>query len=428
METRWREPPGAEEDARAERKRARRRTAEACASTSLAGSSDPLAFLWRPRGSSSCIMCRDVLYCACAGFRRCRIRACRQRLLGGQHVRKFGGAATARGAGGWELSLSSPRPGRLFAFGIRVLRRTARANLHRQQRRNDQWGRRRGTGRHRELQVSVWRFSVRTDVPYHRRPGCRVQFDSRSGSRPRLSGHSGSYAEQRPFLLLSLRELSWDSARRSTSHPRQARGREKLATRVATARSLRGGIAQESGVDWPQRARFKSVVTTSDYSVLLEGVDALDLSLGVFRDLCDLLLEGAQRSARLVAEGRSVARGAVPAWVSAAADITALRLNDGRVLRGYAGSVSLDTLKELLGTDVVLEGGITFRPSGEALRIEVESVFPATPGDVIWAQFPKVEPNASRSRSWTALTGLDAFFGTWPGDETDEQLAAAPGS
>ena len=300
-------------------------------------------------------------------------------------------------------------------------------------------------------------------------------------------------------------------------------------------------------------------MTTSDYSVLLEGVDALNLSLGVLRDLCDLFLEGAQKSARLVAEGRSVARGAVPAWASAAADIRlskfekgsldlgvravrlvdiapeifaqqqlfpagtnpdatafdlfldaaddaaagrrdserldpgvlevlartgalfarggtrlsvsrigrpnvvldpaaalviktladetpptrisrvrgvldtltvstramALRLNDGRVLRGYAGAVALDRLKELLGTDVVLEGGITFRPSGEALRIEVESAFPATPGDAIWAQLPKVEPTASRLRPSTALTGLDAFFGKWPGDETDEQLAAA---
>ncbi len=300
-------------------------------------------------------------------------------------------------------------------------------------------------------------------------------------------------------------------------------------------------------------------MTTRDYSVRLEGVDALDLSLGLLRDLCDLFLEGAQRSARLVAEGRSVARGPVPAWASTAADVRvskfekgsldlgvravrlvdaapeifaqqqffpagtspdatafdlfldaaddavagrrdserldpgilevlaragslfarggtrlsvsrigkqsvvldptaaltiktladetpptrvarirgvldaltvstramALRLDDGRVLRGYAGAVALDTLKALLGTEVVLEGGITFRPSGEALRIEVESAFPAMPGDVIWAHLPKVEPTSSRPRPSTTLTGLDAFFGKWPGDETDQQLAAA---
>jgi hypothetical protein len=300
-------------------------------------------------------------------------------------------------------------------------------------------------------------------------------------------------------------------------------------------------------------------VTKKDYSVLLEGVDALDLSMGVLRDLCDLFVEGAQRSARLMAEGRSVARGVVPLWASAAADIRvskfeegsldlgvrvaslvdiapevfaqqqlfpagtdpdatafdlfldaaddaaagrrdserldagvlevlartgslfsrggtrlsvsranrldvildpaaaaliktladetpparvsrvrgvldsltvstkgmALRLDDGRVLRGFAGAVGVDRLKHLLGTDVVLEGSVTFRPSGQALRIEVESVLPSTSGDAIWAQFPRMEPTVSRPRLSSSPTGLDAFFGKWPGDETDEQLAAA---
>jgi hypothetical protein len=298
-------------------------------------------------------------------------------------------------------------------------------------------------------------------------------------------------------------------------------------------------------------------VTTKQYSVLLEGVDALDLSLGVLRELCDLFLEGAQRSARLMAEGRSVARGTVPAWATSAAEMRvskfdrgsldlgiraprlvdvapdvfaqqqlfpagtdpgatafdlfldaaddaaagkrdserldagvlevlartgslfsrggtrltvsrpdkastvldrtaaalmktladetpaarisrvrgildsltvstkamALKLEDGRLLRGFAGAIAIDHLKQWLGTPVVLEGSVTFRPSGDALRIEVESAFPAKPGDVIWAQLPKAEPT-SRPRTAISATGLDAFFGKWPGDETDEQLAA----
>ena len=299
-------------------------------------------------------------------------------------------------------------------------------------------------------------------------------------------------------------------------------------------------------------------MTTKDYAALLEGVEALDLSMSVLRDLCDLFVEGAQRSARLVAEGRSLARGVVPAWASAAADVRiskfaagsldlglraprlvdvapdifaqqqlfpqgtapdatafdlfldaaddacsgrkdserldagvlevlaragslfskggtrlelsrpdrpnivldpaaavlirnladqtppaqvsrvrglldsltvttrvlALRLDDGRVLRGFAGAVPLDELKHLLATQVILEGSVAFRPSGEALRIEVDSALPATPGDVIWARLPKAEPTATKPRS-SVTTGLDAFFGAWPGDETDEQLAVA---
>ena len=104
----------------------------------------------------------------------------------------------------------------------------------------------------------------------------------------------------------------------------------------------------------------------------------------------------------------------------------ALRLDDGRVLRGFAGAVGIDKMKQLLGTEVVVEGPVTFRPSGEALRIEVESASPAASGDVIWAQFPKVEPTSSPSRLSASPVGLDAFFGKWPGTETDEELARHP--
>lgn len=300
-------------------------------------------------------------------------------------------------------------------------------------------------------------------------------------------------------------------------------------------------------------------MTTKTYSAVLEGVEALDLPMSVLRDLCDLFVEGAQRSARLVAEGRSVARGTAPWWLSAAADIricsfeagslalgvraprlvdaapdvfaqqqlfppgadptgtafdlfldaaddacsgrrdserldagvlevlaragalfakggtrlsvaragraaivldagaattikriadetpatrvsrvrgmldtlsfgskmVVVRLDDGRMLRGVAGSLSFEELKEFLGTQVVVEGAITFRPSGEPLRIEVDSASPAAPGDVIWARLPKVEPMTARPRPSAAVANLDALFGTWPGDESDEELAAA---
>jgi len=301
-------------------------------------------------------------------------------------------------------------------------------------------------------------------------------------------------------------------------------------------------------------------VTYKSYSVVLEGVDALDLPIGVLRDLCDFLIEGAQRSARLMAEGRSVARGAAPGWVVLAADVhlsrfergsldleiqaprlvdiapeifaqqplfpagtdadatavdlfldaaddaalgrqdserldagvldvlaragslfsrgatrlsfsrvgnspvvldasstvtirrladetpdarvarvsgvldtltastraIGLRLEDGRLLRGFAGQVPLEQLKDLLGRSVVLEGHFTFRPSGEALRIQVESAEPARQGDSIWAKLPRVEPSALRTRPLLAPPiDFDSFFGQWPGDEDDEQLSTA---
>ncbi len=303
-----------------------------------------------------------------------------------------------------------------------------------------------------------------------------------------------------------------------------------------------------------------AAVTSKSYTVVLEGVDALDLSMSMLRDLCDFLIEGALRSARLMAEGRSVARGAVPIWVVLAADVhlskfaagsldlgiraprlvdiapeifaqqplfpagtdadatavdlfldaaddaaqgrreserldagvlevlarsqslfsrgatrlslsragkgpvvldsssattigtlvdetpearisrvcgvldslkastraIGLRLEDGRMLRGFAGQIPLEQLKNLLGTSVVLEGQFTFRPSGEALRIQVDSAEPARPGDSVWAKLPHVGPPAPGARSLLMpSTDLDAFFGSWPGDEDDEQLETA---
>jgi hypothetical protein len=300
-------------------------------------------------------------------------------------------------------------------------------------------------------------------------------------------------------------------------------------------------------------------VAELEYKVLLEGVSALDLPLSVLGALCDLLVEGAQRCARLLGEGRSVAQGTVPGWVSSAADLRAsrfdegsldlgvrarplldvapdifaqqnlfrpvtdrdatavdlfleaaedastgkrdsdrfdpgvlellsrvgtvfsrggtsltigradgkqividagaaarmkaladetptarvarvrgtldsltvstkalvLKLEDGGALRGRAGAIAIERLKELLGGLVVLEGAVAFRPNGEALRIEVESAWSAGAGDVIFAQLPRVEASSVKVRGAASATGLDALFGKWPGDETDAQLATA---
>jgi hypothetical protein len=104
-----------------------------------------------------------------------------------------------------------------------------------------------------------------------------------------------------------------------------------------------------------------------------------------------------------------------------------LRLEDGRVLRGHVGALGVASVREHLGKAVVVEGVTTFRPSGDALRIIAESVWPAAAGDVVWAKLPHVDPVSSRVRSIAPSSGggLDRFFGTWPGDETDEELAAA---
>jgi hypothetical protein len=296
------------------------------------------------------------------------------------------------------------------------------------------------------------------------------------------------------------------------------------------------------------------------YAIRLEGVEAFDLSLSVLRDLGDLLVEGAQRAARLAVEGRSIARGTPPAWTSAVADLrvvsftegslalgveaprlldsapevfrqpvlfgrepetdasaldllldavddavagrrdsdrldagvlellvrsgglfarsgtcltiscagrraptkldavslqavrrlaeetpaaratrvrgvldtvtvstrsVVVRLDGGRVLRGVAGAVPVEQLRDLLGEDVVVEGTTSFRPSGDPLRIEIDHVARATDQDRVWARWPRIEPSPAQIRAADTGGGLASVFGSWPGDETDEELERA---
>ena len=102
-----------------------------------------------------------------------------------------------------------------------------------------------------------------------------------------------------------------------------------------------------------------------------------------------------------------------------------LRLENGRPLRGFAGPVPLEQLTQLLGNDVVVEGVVAFRASGEAMCVEVASIAPSKPGDVIWSSLPVADPLTARPPLAGADGGLDAWFGKWPGDETDAELAQA---
>lgn len=68
---------------------------------------------------------------------------------------------------------------------------------------------------------------------------------------------------------------------------------------------------------------------TTKYEIHLDGVHALDLSLGVLRDLADLIVDGAGRAARLAAEGRSTARGTAPVWLGESSDIRMVGLREG---------------------------------------------------------------------------------------------------
>jgi hypothetical protein len=62
-------------------------------------------------------------------------------------------------------------------------------------------------------------------------------------------------------------------------------------------------------------------VNRHTYDLHVYGVDAHDLPLGFLRDVCDLVLEGVQRSLRLVLEGRSTGVGPIPRRIADLSDV-----------------------------------------------------------------------------------------------------------
>ena len=104
----------------------------------------------------------------------------------------------------------------------------------------------------------------------------------------------------------------------------------------------------------------------------------------------------------------------------------ALILESGIVLRGVAEGISSQTMAELFGKQVIVSGTAIFRPSGRVQTIEAEQIEKAT-GDVsLWAEEPRPLFTAlSRKdlqREQGPRSGLNAVIGSWPGDESDEEV------
>ena len=107
----------------------------------------------------------------------------------------------------------------------------------------------------------------------------------------------------------------------------------------------------------------------------------------------------------------------------------ALKLADGKEVQGVLEQTGIiETLSKFLNKKIVIVGKAIYRPSGSVLRIDAQHVEEDS-GES--SQFSRVPPPLSRkpsigkAKTETAKGGIDAFFGIWPGDETDEELLAS---
>ena len=105
-----------------------------------------------------------------------------------------------------------------------------------------------------------------------------------------------------------------------------------------------------------------------------------------------------------------------------------LILDDGSTADGVLVVGDIAAKAHLAGSRVLVQGKAIYRPSGRLLRLEAQTIDPGADASGFWSKIPPplrrtLDP-ATLRKPQTPSSGVSAFFGTWPGDETDEEWAA----
>jgi hypothetical protein len=102
-----------------------------------------------------------------------------------------------------------------------------------------------------------------------------------------------------------------------------------------------------------------------------------------------------------------------------------LLLDDGTPARGVLVEGDMAAIKPLCGHRVLVQGRAIYRPSGRLLRIDADRI---EPGDVkpgLWSVIPPPRTRKLDARKLLKpqgpSSGVSAFFGRWPGDESDDE-------
>lgn len=104
----------------------------------------------------------------------------------------------------------------------------------------------------------------------------------------------------------------------------------------------------------------------------------------------------------------------------------AIRVEDGTEYRCAVINEEVGDLGQYGGHEVTVLGEAIYRPTGSVLRLDVEQVLNTTVGRAAYSEIPLSFENrqeVARQRQ-TARTGISAVFGSWPGNESDEELLA----
>jgi hypothetical protein len=106
-----------------------------------------------------------------------------------------------------------------------------------------------------------------------------------------------------------------------------------------------------------------------------------------------------------------------------------LVLASGEQVRGVLAEGEPELLAPFFGKPAVVSGMAQFRPSGTLLRVDADQVDGASEPDLaLWSEPPKPLFSGFAAlelrRQQRPRTGINAVIGTWPGDETDDEIFA----
>ena len=106
-----------------------------------------------------------------------------------------------------------------------------------------------------------------------------------------------------------------------------------------------------------------------------------------------------------------------------------LALPDGEIVHGTIVREEIESIAEHVGSEVLVLGYAHFDETGQFLRIDAKEFVAACESDRFFACVPKPRLQSfadeeSHRQPQTSTTGVNAIWGKWPGDETDEELRA----
>jgi len=104
-----------------------------------------------------------------------------------------------------------------------------------------------------------------------------------------------------------------------------------------------------------------------------------------------------------------------------------LLLSNGDPVRGVLVDGTSESLQKHFGREITVLGKAIYRPSGALLRLDASEILATTEGREAFSTVPLsfITPMRTERKLQTMKTGVSAFFGIWPGEETDAELISA---